>query len=349
MGQLIVNLDSLLHNITYLSEYCRLRNINLTGVLKGPGYDPVIIKAFEENTITSLGFSHSPLPHENAIRFKKKPVCVSLPSLHQVEQVIRFFDTSFNSELTVIKRINETLLSENLCHNILLMIDTGDRREGLQPDETIDTVKKVLEINNKKFNIIGIGTNFGCHTGNLPDKNSLQTLHELALLIEKQYGIPMNVVSIGGSVLLEWLENNSLPSTINNVRFGEAFFMGTIPTINKKHPALKDDVFTFTSDILETSEKLITPPQVFGKNALGKTPRFNKKGKRKIAILNFGITSTYPEGLVPIDKGIEIICINSNYTLIDYTDSKNHLKIGDFIEFRCELSEYASMLYFTAG
>ena len=73
--------------------------------------------------------------------------------------------------------------------------------------------------------------------------------------IESKLGIEVNTVSVGGSVLLKWMQCKQLPGRINNIRLGESVFLGTIPTINQVHPNLDTRVVTFRSDILEIRER----------------------------------------------------------------------------------------------
>jgi predicted amino acid racemase len=106
--------------------------------------------------------------------------------------------------------------------------------------------------------------------------------------------------------------------------------LGNIPTIDKKHKDLCDDVFIFRSDVLEASEKRVDYSDNFGKDALGEQHEFKHTGVRKRAIMNFGISATYPLGIEPLAEGLDIVSVNSNYTIIDFTNSQESLKPGDF-------------------
>lgn len=341
MAQLIVDIEKLRHNIQVLVKYCTKFGLEITGILKGPGLNPVIIHELISNGVENVGFSNLPINNNYDKVFQKKPIFISLPSMHEIRGLIDYFGTSFNSEISVIKKINYELIKQNKSHQIILMVDTGDLREGVLPDDVLNIVKQIHEIKDLRLNFSGIGTNLGCCAGIIPNKENVNLLQELAILIEKQLSLPVKTVSIGGSVMLDWLEKNRLPDKINRIRLGEAIFLGNIPTIDRKHRDLFDDVLIFRSDILEASEKKVEHPATLGKNALGYKPEFKYTGMRKRAILNFGISDTYPEGLIPVDSGLDITCVNSNYTIVDYTNSKKDLKPGDFVEFRMN---YMSML-----
>ncbi|NOX34530.1 MAG: amino-acid racemase [Deltaproteobacteria bacterium] len=341
MAQLIVDIKKLRHNIQFLVEFCNNLGLEVIGILKGPGQDSVIIREFISNGIANVGFSSLPANKCCDKAFKKKPVFISLPSIHEIGSMIDYFDTSFNSEISVIKKINEVSAARNRSHNIILMVDTGDLREGVLPENVLGIVKQIREIKNPGLCFSGIGTNLGCCAGVIPNEHNINLLQDLAVQIEEKSSLPVKTVSVGGSVMLDWLKTNKLPPKINQIRLGEAIFLGNIPTIDRKHKDLHDDVLIFRSDVLGVSEKRIDHPENYGKNALGYKPEFEYTGIRKRAIMNFGISDTYPIGLQPLDPGLNIVCVNSNYTIIDYTDSKKDLKPGDFLEFKMN---YMSML-----
>ena len=66
----------------------------------------------------------------------------------EVSEVIKYVDLSFNSELSTIKLLNEEAAKAGKVHDILLMIDLGDLREGIffQNEDLIwEAVEEILE------------------------------------------------------------------------------------------------------------------------------------------------------------------------------------------------------------
>lgn len=333
MSQLILNLDKLRHNIRFLSRHCREHHLNITGIIKDPYADTKMIVQMMELGFENIGISRVPDGPTPKPIFPKRPIYIALPSIHELPAVVQSSSMSFNSESTVIEQLNRTADAMNCPHSILLMVDTGDLREGVMPDQVVDTVRKIHQMKPRAVEFAGIGTNLGCCAGTIPDEFNLGIMSHLADRIESELNIEVKTVSVGGSVLLEWMKHKPLPGRINNIRLGESVFLGTIPTINQVHPDLDTHVVTFRSDILEIKDKRVTPPQQNGKDALGGSPRFSRRGLRKRAVLNFGICDTYPSGLTPLIPGMEIVSVNSNYTLADITDCPHPLKVGDFIDF----------------
>nr|WP_319493759.1 alanine racemase [uncultured Desulfobacter sp.] len=344
MSQLILNLDKLRHNIRFLSRHCREHHLGITGIIKDPRADKKMISQMMDLGFENIGISRVPDDTIANPVFPKRPIYISLPSIHELHGIVKYFSTSFNSEISVIEQLNQVAIAMNQPHDILLMVDTGDLREGVMPDQVLETVRKIHQIRPRKINFAGIGTNLGCCAGTVPDEYNLGIMTELADRIESQLDIEVKTVSVGGSVLLKWMQHRHLPKRINNIRLGESVFLGTIPTINQVHPDLKTQVVTFRSDIIEIREKLVTPPQFCGKDALGGQPQFTIRGLRKRAILNFGICDTSPSGLTPLIPGMEIVSVNSNYTLADITDCRHRFKIGDFVDFKMNYQAFLQSL-----
>jgi len=334
MAELLVDLEKLRHNIKYMCNYCSFKNLELVGVIKGGYAFPLIIKEFQEGGIKSIGISKASIAKKSARFFNNKPLFIKLPSFGELNTVTRYFKASLNSELVVIQALAEAAAKNSETHGIILMVDNGDLREGVMPEDVLETVQEILLIKNPHIKLLGLGANLGCCRGTLPDNENIKLLQELVLDIETRLGYEIETVSIGGSVMLGWMEDHQLPSEINQIRIEEAILLGNIPIINKKHEDLFDDIFIFKSEILEVKEKPSTPPGKQGKDAFGRKPKMIANGIRKKAILNFGISDTYPDGLIPCLENLEIIYFGSDYTVVDITNCEQKIKPGDVLEFK---------------
>ena len=64
---------------------------------------------------------------------------------------------------------------QNKIHEIILMFDLGDLREGIfYQDEYLKTVAEILNLSNLR--LTGIGTNLTCYGGIIPTKENLSEL-----------------------------------------------------------------------------------------------------------------------------------------------------------------------------
>lgn len=93
------------------------------------------------------------------------------PPMARVEEVVRTVDISLQSELATIREISRIAERMGRVHDIMLMIDLGDLREGIWPNDLIPTVEQILQF--KGVRIAGIGTNLGCFGAIMPTPETL--------------------------------------------------------------------------------------------------------------------------------------------------------------------------------
>lgn len=333
MAQFFVDLEKLKYNINYIIDFCAAKSLELVAVVKGCFAYMPIIETFQNAGIQTFGISKTSTVAKNLPFMDHRPMMIALPSAGEADIVTRCFKTSLNSEITTIQALRQAADKTDWEHEIILMVDNGDLREGVMPEDVVKTVRKILEIRSDHLEFCGLGANLGCCSGTLPDKQNLYLLEELALDVEKKLGCEVKTVSIGGTVILDWMQHNELPSKINQIRVGEAFLLGCDTTGKKKFEDLFSNIFTLRGEILEIKEKPSVPPGRQGVDGFGRTPRFQDRGIRKRAILNFGFSDTETSGLTPRLKGIEIVNSNSDYTIADITDCGETLRVGDTLDF----------------
>ena len=127
---LLIRKNKLKHNLNWLGKKIHAHDISITGVTKVFCADPHIMQIYNESPyIQSFGDSRM----ENIRNYpttSKKKILIRLPMHSEVKEVITYTDMSFNSELTTIKALNEEAKRQGKMHQILLMVDLGDLREG---------------------------------------------------------------------------------------------------------------------------------------------------------------------------------------------------------------------------
>src|SRR5690606_12266983 len=111
------------------------------------------------------------------------------PPLSRVEEVVRTIDISLQSEIATIAEISRIAERLGRVHDILLMIDLGDLREGIWPNDLVQTVERVADMPGVR--ICGLGTNLGCFGAILPTEENLGQLVAHAYKVERLTGKPM--------------------------------------------------------------------------------------------------------------------------------------------------------------
>ncbi len=72
--------------------------------------------------------------------------------ISEADKVVEYTDTSLNSELETIKALSKEALRKGRSHNIILMVDLGDLREGYYNEKEIyEAVEHIIKMNGGKI------------------------------------------------------------------------------------------------------------------------------------------------------------------------------------------------------
>src|SRR5699024_662467 len=177
-----------------------------------------------------------------------------------IEDVVAYADVSFNTEYVTIKWLSEESVRRQKTHQIIIMIELGDLREGIMGESLVGFYQKVFELPN--IEVIGIGANLNCLSGVMPSKDKLIQLSLYQQLIEAKFDKKIEGVSGGSSVMVPLLMKGLIPKGINHFRVGETLFFGRDLFDGSTIEGMRDDVFMLHSQIIEITEK---PVAAYGK------------------------------------------------------------------------------------
>lgn len=328
-----INLEKIQENAQRIVNICKPMKIEVLGVTKGFSALPQIVDAMIKGGIQSLADSRL----ENIISLRKKGyqnemTLLRIPRLSMAKKVAELVECSVNSEIDVIRKLSDSASKNNNKHKIILMIDVGDLREGVMPDDALKMAKQITQLNG--VNLVGVGTNMGCYGGILPTMRNLRLLNDIAVDIEKQVGTKLEIVSGGGSSSLELVKTGKMPQGINQLRIGEGILLGTDTTHDNVIPWLHQDAFLLKSEVIEVKIKPSVPIGKIGHDAFGNIPIFKNEGLRKRAIVSLGKQDVNIEGLVPFDPCMKVLGASSDHLIVDVTDTDKEIKVGDQITFK---------------
>lgn len=333
MPQLEINLQKIEENARTIVDKCGPLGIEVLGVTKGFSALPRIVKAMVDGGIRKLADARL----ENIVALRKRHfhqnmTLLRIPRLSSAEKVITFADCSINSEYTVIKALSEKAAFKGINHNIVLMIDVGDLREGVLPEDAAALAEETVRL--PGVTMCGIGTNMGCYGGILPTAHNLNMLLDIKKDIEKKVGIKLQIISGGGTSSLKLVEEGSMPAGINQLRIGEGILLGTDTTHDYEVPWLHQDAFLLRTEVIELKTKPSVPIGVTGLDSFGNKPVFIDRGLRKRAIVALGKQDVSIEGLVPEDKNIHILGGSSDHLIMDVSDAAREITVGGRLAFR---------------
>ena len=264
----------------------------------------------------------------------KKTTLLRIPMHAEVADVAKYVDLSFNSELSTIRLLNEEAGKLGVKHNILLMIDLGDLREGIfyqNEDLIFETVEEILGM--EHINLYGVGVNLTCYGAIIPKNDNLSNLVAVARKIEDKFGIKLEMVSGGNSSSIYLIGKGEMPEGITNLRLGESFLLGNDTAYGEKLPGTCSDALVLEAQIVELKEKPSLPIGEVGVDAFGQKPYYEDRGIIKRAIIAIGKQDTDIDSMEPLDPKVDILGGSSDHIILDVTKSDTEYKVGDIVQF----------------
>jgi Predicted amino acid racemase len=328
-----IDLAKIRHNAQMLNRYCDLRGVRMSVVTKGVSAQERIVRTLHNAGIRE--YADSRLSHLRRMRnwFGKhcRLMLLRIPSPGEAREVLQSCDVSLHSDTETIARLNQAAREKRTFHEILLMVELGDLREGIPPSELEPVLRRIHSLSN--IRLTGIGANFTCYGGVIPTAETMAKLSRLASHAERILGYPLTFVSGGNSSTLPLIFHHDDLGRINHLRIGEAVFLGRETAYGQTVGGLYPDAFVFAAEIVELHEKPSMPEGQISRNAFGEIPRFENRGIRLRAILSVGRTDVCTEGLKPYDPEYYILGSSSDYLMVDVTDGPP-VKVGDSIRFQ---------------
>jgi ornithine racemase len=326
-----ISLSQIQHNARKLSELYGQKGISLMGVSKATLGDPSVANAMIQGGVKFIADSRV----ENIQRMKNAGVSTKFvllrTALSQAEAVIRDADVSLNTELDTVKELSHYAHLNDKIHEIIVMVELGDLREGILPCDLSQFFKTALDLPNIK--VLGIGCNLACYGGIKPNDQKMRELSELTDAIEKEFKIDLEIVSGGNSANHEWYESAQKVDRINNLRIGESILLGCETVSRKAIPGLHTSAFNLIAEVIESKEKPSLPFGEICQDAFGNVPTFLDRGIRQRIIVALGRQDVLISGLKPCED-LEILGSSSDHIVLD---SKNrNLKVGSEVRFNLD-------------
>lgn len=330
--RLEIHLNKIKENAGYINNLLMNKGIETVGVTKGFCAIPEIATALSQGGIRKFGDSRiENLKTLCQSGIEGEKILIRLPMVSEAYEVIKWADTSVNSEIETIKVLSEEAEKHNKVHNIILMVDVGDLREGILPEEVIKVASEGKNL--QGIRIIGLGTNVGCYGGVLPSKENTKILVDLGRDLEKELDLEKITISGGSTCGIKLVEEDNIPDGINQYRIGEGILVGYDSTGDRPVPGTCSNTMQLIAEVIELKEKDSIPKGEIGMDAFGNKPEFEDKGKRKRAILAIGKQDVDLDNIFPLLKGVEILGGSSDHLILDVTNSKEAIKIGTRIPF----------------
>jgi predicted amino acid racemase len=329
-AKVTVNIPKIKQNAAIIIDKCAQYGIEISAVTKMHCADVKIASALVESGIKILADSRI----ENLIKLQnisceKWLIRIPAPSLAQA--AVHYADVTLNSEISVIRKLDEAARNAGKKHKVILMFDLGDLREGYFDESTFfSAAEETLRL--KNIELYGIGTNLSCYGGIMPTPGNLSRLASLARALEDKFSIRLNYVSGGSSTSYTLVNDGNMPAGINNLRIGDTFYFGRDMSRRTYIDGMQHDCMVLSCEIAEIKTKPSVPIGTSGFASLNRKPQFTDKGPRKRAICSVGRQDADLD-MIPHDPKIEIMEASSDHLLVDITQSDTDYKVGDVLTF----------------
>ncbi|CAM3995249.1 alanine/ornithine racemase family PLP-dependent enzyme [Pseudoalteromonas byunsanensis] len=277
---------------------------------------------------------------ENIERMRHAGITVPMmlirtPMLSQVDRVVLSCEVSLNTELVIIRALSKAAKNMGYYHGVIVMVELGDLREGVMPEQLLSIISETLMLPNIIFK--GIGANLTCRYGVAPEQDNMNFLAKLVKDVEQQLGISAEIVSGGNSANLIWAFslNPHQSHVVNQLRLGEAVYFG-VEALNK-HPIAggHTEIVTLVAEVIESNIKPSLPWGRRCANAFGEMPEVIDKGQVKQALLALGRQDINPSGIIP-PQGLTIISSNSDHIVVESVGEA--LQVGQEVRFNLDYS-----------
>ena len=333
MPRIEISLSQIRENTKKLSELYMQKGISLMGVTKAVLGEPSIAKAMIQGGVKFIADSRI----ENIQKMKSAGISTQFvllrTCLSQAESIVKNADISLNTEIETLKKLSYHAKGQNKIHQVIIMVELGDLREGILPCDLPQLVRKTLSLPHIK--IIGIGCNLACYGGIKPDDKNMRELSELVDLIEKEFQIDLEIISGGNSANFEWFKSSQDVGRVNNLRLGESILLGCETVGRKVIPGLHTGAFQLIAEVIESKRKASVPLGEICQDAFGNVPGFLDRGDHQRVIIALGRQDVQVSNLKSNNK-LKMIGSSSDHIILD---GENHnLEVGDEIRFSLDYS-----------
>ncbi len=318
--------------------------VDIVGVTKVTCGTPEVARAMIAGGATAIGESRL----ENIERLRAAGVDAPFWLLRATppalaEMTVRLADVSLVSEVAIVEALDRAAAAAGVRHGVLAMIDVGDLREGMLPDDLPGFLGSVAAL--RHIDLLGIGTSLTCYGGVVPSEENLGELARLAETAAVRLGRTM-LVSGGMSSSIDAALAGRLPSAVDDLRIGESIILGVSTVTREPLPGLHTDALTLAAPVIECKRKPSVPHGQITRDAFGRTPVFEDRGVRWRAICALGRQDAPAEGLRPLDPGVRVLGASSDHLILDVDDLPRPPAIGETIEFVPDYS--AALALFTS-
>ncbi len=319
---------------------CAKHGIEVAAVTKCVCGEPEIVRAIVAGGVKTIAESRL----DNVRRLRDAGIDVDilmlrLPALSETDDVVALTQCSLNSEPEVLRSLSRAAVAQGRAHQVLVFIESGDRREGVMPEDAAGLCRLVSEL--PGLELAGVATSLNCLCGVMPNVENQAAFAATVEGIERELGVQFRVVSAGHTANLRFVVADQVPGRFTQLRVGEGILFGTDVTTRTPLPIPHQDTFKVYAEVIEIKDKPSAPDGEVGPDAFMRVHEWPDLGIRRRAILAIGEIDVSVEYLKPTQPGTTIVGASSDHMVVDVTDAERPVHVGDELEFDTEYTAIA--------
>jgi predicted amino acid racemase len=330
-----IDRSKLADNAKAVTELCGASGIGVAGVVKVVGGDPICARVIYDAGCKWIASSR--IDQLEAMRAKNPDIplmLIRIPMVSEADALVRAADISLNSDIDVLRAIDGAAGRAGVTHDVILMIELGDLREGIWQESEYIEIAREVEGSLKNLRLAGTGTNLGCYGSINPTTDKMNELVAATEKIEAAIGRKLDIISGGGTTSLPLVISGGMPPRVNHLRVGEGIF------INKDNEDLYDiriqgthrDALTLEAEVIEARVKPSHPIGEIAYDAFRNKPTYVDRGERRRALLGVGkVDYGYLDQILPRTEGAELLGASSDHTILDIEDASGEIRTGDIL------------------
>ncbi len=319
-------------NAVAVTELCARHGIAVAGVTKCVCGEPDVARAMLAGGCTMLADARlANIARMRDAGIEAPILLLRLPALSETADVVHLCDLSLVSEVDTVRALSAAARGQDATHQVILMVEGGDRREGVMPEDTVAACRDILALPN--IELAGVGTSLNCLCGVLPTPQNQQAFADLVERVEAELGIRFRLVSAGHTGNLHLVQSGQVPARFNHFRVGEAILTGTDFSTWAPLPMPYQDAFTVYAEVIEVKDKPSAPDGQVGPDAFMQVHEWPDLGVRRRAILALGEIDLRTASLKPMRPGVTIVGASSDHLVLDVTEAEPPVRLGEELGF----------------
>ena len=330
--RIVCDCEKIRRNAAAIVALCAPQGIAVVGVTKCVCGEPEVGRAMLAGGCTML--AESRLDNIRRLRaggIEAPVMLLRLPALSEVDEVVALAGCSLVSEVETARALAAAAERQGVVHRALLMVETGDRREGVMPADAAGTARALEGL--PGLELAGLATTLNCLCGVLPTPRHQQDFTDTLDEVEAALGRRLEVVSGGHSGNLHLIKAGQVPARFDQVRVGEAILTGTDFSTWADLGAPHQDTFKVYAEVIEVKDKPSAPDGAVGRDAFMRVHEWPDRGVRRRAILALGEIDLDTASLKPLRAGVEVVGSSSDHFVLDVTDARPPVRLGEEREF----------------